>query len=656
MSPWTHLEWAHSLPRVSGFSPLPPVLAHAVQRSSAMSVAELNALRAERLDYWRKRERVTSQAWQRERADLPSHVRQVLGPDKNLRLLAEIASAMEWPDSALVVDLARGFPLLGRLPSSGISPPQEYTVVHACPASLLESAPEANDSTMDRIRRSVIGDASVADAFKSKCAEEVESGKALWTKLSPTNSIITARFPVLEGFREDAEGNLILRVRLVDDFSDSGVNSATSIGEPLPVDTLDTLVSLASALIAERGERAAIRFRKEDFKGAFKSLPICGEHLPFAVVSWASAAAADKGLQLLACPFGALSSVHSWHRFGSFVQAFLAQEFLIATPRFVDDFFSADREETDQHELAGPAGSANRTRQVIGLLGWELDPKKAVQDTPCTTVLGVCARAWPGAIAFWIGDEKREKWLKCIDCALESQCLRPAEAKRLAGRLGWGGYVVFGRGARAYLSALHWQANRTSGNVPRRVRNALLWWRRFLLACPTRIVPLTPREVQRCFVYTDAAGDGQIALVLWHPTVRIWAAASVPAAARRWARPRRTQIALWELLAAICSLQFLIENGLKDCEVVSFIDSTVALHTLIRGASRQNDYNDVVNDFWFTVAGAGLLLHAARVPSKLNLADGPTRMHSFEASRADLAERGFRQVQWEWPTRMPWDA
>ena len=109
-----------------------------------------------------------------------------------------------------------------------------------------------------------------------------------------------------------------------------------------------------------------------------------------------------------------------------------------------------------------------------------------------------------------------------------------------------------------------------------------------------------------------------------------------------------------ELIAAVCRLQFLIEHGLKDCETVLLIDSNVALHTLVRGASRQNDYNDVVNEFWFSVAAASVLLHAARVPSKLNLADGPTRDKSFEAFSAELAERGFRQVQWDWPARLPW--
>eukprot|EP00959_Pyramimonas_sp_CCMP1952_P387747 8126155-Pyramimonas_sp.AAC.1 len=66
-------------------------------------------------------------------------------------------------------------------------------------------------------------------------------------------------------------------------------------------------------------------------------------------------------------------------------------------------------------------------------------------------------------------------------------------------------------------------------------------------------------------------------------------------------------------------------RGLQDCEAVLFIDSNVALHTLVRGASRQDDYNAAVADFWFQIATAAIILHAARAPSKLNLADGPTR-------------------------------
>ena len=147
-----------------------------------------------------------------------------------------------------------------------------------------------------------------------------------------------------------------------------------------------------------------------------------------------------------------------------------------------------------------------------------------------------------------------------------------------------------------------------------------------------------------------------MAFVLCHPSARLWAAARVPEAAVAWARPRRTQISLWELVAAVCSVQILIDRGLQDCEVVLFIDSNVALHTLVRGASRQDDYNAVVADFWFEVATAAILLHAVRVPSRLNLADGPTRQSTFEPARAELAGQGFQEVDWRWPKKLPWQA
>lgn len=53
----------------------------------------------------------------------------------------------------------------------------------------------------------MIQDPAISSAFEVKCAEEVEARKAWWTGLSPDSSIITARFPVHEGVREDTEGN-----------------------------------------------------------------------------------------------------------------------------------------------------------------------------------------------------------------------------------------------------------------------------------------------------------------------------------------------------------------------------------------------------------------------------------------------------------------
>ena len=68
---------------------------------------------------------------------LPSHVRQVLGPKKNLLLLREMLVAAGYADETLVADLAQGFPLIGKLPRSGTLPKVSYPLVEETRESLL---------------------------------------------------------------------------------------------------------------------------------------------------------------------------------------------------------------------------------------------------------------------------------------------------------------------------------------------------------------------------------------------------------------------------------------------------------------------------------------------------------------------------------------
>ena len=84
-------------------------------------------------------------------------------------------------------------------------------------------------------------------------------------------------------------------------------------------------------------------------------------------------------------------------------------------------------------------------------------------------------------------------------------------------------------------------------------------------------------------------------------------------------------MATWELMAAICALHWLLSEGFGELEVLLFVDNNAALGTLIRGSSRQADWNDLIGDLWLRVARAGVLLYSFYVPSHLNLADAPTR-------------------------------
>ena len=153
-------------------------------------------------------------------------------------------------------------------------------------------------------------------------------------------------------------------------------------------------------------------------------------------------------------------------------------------------------------------------------------------------------------------------------------------------------------------------------------------------------------------LYSDATGRGSLAWVAESSSERRWASISVPSWLHRWALRRRNQVATWELVAALCGLWDAIEALAEDgpqWEVHLFMDNTMAKGTLLRGSSRQRNWNALVAEIWFRAAEAGLVLHAWFVPSAQNLADAPTRKESKREEMARLRDLGFEEVDWRWP-------
>ncbi len=80
----------------------------------------------------------------------------------------------------------------------------------------------------------------------------------------------------------------------------------------------------------------------------------------------------------------------------------------------------------------------------------------------------------------------------------------------------------------------------------------------------------------------------------------------------------------------------------------------VALGTLLRGCSRQPDYNVLASDIWFLAAQQACALSLWHVPSSLNLADAPTRREKKAQAMLGLARAGFLETQWSWPATACW--
>ena len=173
---------------------------------------------------------------------------------------------------------------------------------------------------------------------------------------------------------------------------------------------------------------------------------------------------------------------------------------------------------------------------------------------------------------------------------------------------------------------------------------------------PVRIISLRTVQRERLVLYTDATGAGNLAWSADLRGERTYARAVVPRWLRRWACHRQNQIATWELCAAVCGLW----NFVGDCalpphlEVHMFIDNTVALGTVLRGASRQEDWNMLVSDIWLQTAKRGILLLCWHVPSKQNVADAPTRPDQQVARLQQMHQAGFREIPWCWPSYGPW--
>ena len=303
-------------------------------------------------------------------------------------------------------------------------------------------------------------------------------------------------------------------------------------------DSLDVLVGLVQLF---GGTGRAPRMRKDDFTGAYKTLPIRGAHLDLAVSLFLGPSGL-QALELWACPFGALGSVYAWDRLGGAVQLILAELFLIPYARYMNDLLGAD----PAGATDGPVATAELARFVIeDLLGWELDHEKAREDAAELTALGVKVRVSDDEVKLRVGDERAARWVEEIGEVLRSERRTPGRARKLAGKLGWGACEVFGRGARVYLAPLFRHAESSSAQIPGRLRRALEWWCRYLSAVPVCGVPLAPRQRRRMLLYSDATGRGRLAWVAEWGSERRWASTSAPSWLHRWALRRRNQVATW---------------------------------------------------------------------------------------------------------------
>ena len=190
--------------------------------------------------------------------------------DVNGPLLAALLDMTSYDDTA-AADLFRyGAPLLGKLPHAGSGPAEKFPEPTSS-EELLTSSPEHNRSILSSLREdansSAIHEGALADASLSRMTAPVVLAKADLgrVRLSP-------RFSIVQGVKPDGAP----KVRVVDDESRGGINSACQPAERLLLDGADVLVDALRCYHGLRGHAPALF--KADIDSAYRRVPIAPEH------------------------------------------------------------------------------------------------------------------------------------------------------------------------------------------------------------------------------------------------------------------------------------------------------------------------------------------------------------------------------------------
>ena len=240
------------------------------------------------------------------------------------------------------------------------------------------------------------------------------------------------------------------------------------------------------------------------------------------------------------------------------------------------------------------------------------------------------------------------------------------EAWKLAGTVDYVASAVLGKKARAFTRPVRdWERQRSSKRyrLTEELRAALKVLRVFVADRSWQPIWCHGVAWRYALVFSDArgrAGDGgvdsiwgaeQLAAVVLTPAggwythisaaarqVQVWLAGASP----------DHRINECEALAALLAVGT-FGVLLKDADVLHFIDSTAAEGTLLKGLSVSRTLSAIASAFWVQAGLHRAAVWIGRVPSKLNVADGPTR-HDL----SEVTALGWARIPPWLPDPQPW--
>ena len=629
--PWTHEQF---IAKAAGLSHpghfldgVHPVLKNHIQKLCSRGYAGMAQDRTAAMRKWIMRSQELRASGEDGKEKSPEHVKKILGR-KNLKLLAEMLAESSSEDQQLPVHIAKGFDLMGEIPAGGDFN-EKASHATLLPEQVREISELSRLSIGQAVRRSA-NDEHSEEIYKITMDEVARGWMTGPYELSalPPKSVLTRRFGISQSSTL-ADGTKTNKVRPIDDFSESLINSTNHCREaivPMGVDMI--LAALAMRCRLKLGER--LLGKAYDLRKAYKNLPLAEESLNDAFICvFSKNHGRPMAFQSRVLPFGARAAVMGFCRTSMCIWRLGVETFGLHWTVYFDDFFTVAAEEERQH--VGMAADL-----LFELLGWEISSEKGGAFSTIAKILGVqidLGNTYLGTIEVGNVLSRVKEIAGMIDKVLSGQTFSAAEMRSLRGRLVFAEAQIFGRLTGIHLRRLsRWENVLGRSSLDEETKSSLCFIRDRILTPEPRKILAERGKVYH--LYTDASyenGRAGLGGVLYDEAGSMLSFYSCELdeslTTRLNPEGKKTIIYEMETLAAWIGAEWLLDPlSLRPCDkVVLFIDNEATLAGIIAGKGTGLFGEMLVHRIMEWEFASRICLWCERVPSSANVADLPSR-------------------------------
>ena len=447
-------------------------------------------------------------------------------------------------------------------------------------------------------------------------------------------------------------------MRLIDDFTDSGINSCVLVSEsPLlhTVDVASAMLTLWFKKCSDAGHSPQLATRTFDLKSAYRQLGLSAEGRAQAVLKVFDPT--DQRVKLFRAnvlPFGAVRSVHSFLRVARAIWWIGVFGASLMWTSFFDDFISFT-----------PPGLQQNTEQTIlalfRLVGWVLasDEHKTLPYGDKCDALGVSfdlTLSSTGLASVRNTAGRIEELCSEIDSLLQSGTCTAKLAQRLRGKMQFAESCLFGRAGKRCIATLAEFAEGKRSKLSAKDNFFLNCFKDLLQRGPPRELSALGNE--HVLIFTDACferdsrtwvcGIGGCFIDI-SSGCREWFSVELSPDQRRLLGENSKKQIIFEAeaIASLVALMLWLDKLLhKRCTL--FVDNEGVKFCLIRGLSDNPAVDFFAEQFAKLESVNHLYLWFSRVASKCNISDEPSRgvePSNFSGqNKSHDAERLLREV------------